>query len=148
MDARGSASIEEILAAFAREVSITRHPATQRRVAEARQRLDRFLDTDAESALTPDERALLTAERQFTPAGALARVLGAPTLLRALPTFLAPAWLPSHPLDAKAQVRFVELLTDRVVADRRVALAEAATGSRAVAEAARSVRAALADAAR
>jgi hypothetical protein len=148
VDARGSASIAEILVAFTREVSIARHPATHRRVAEVCARLDRFLATDAEPALTPAEGALLTAERQFSADGALPRVLGAPALLRALPRFLGPRWLAERPLDAKAQLRFVELLTEWVVAGERIEVADALTGSEAVAAAARAARAALADAAR
>ncbi len=112
-----SPSIDQILEAFGRHDSIARHPATSRRSADTRTRLVAYLATDAARVLLPDERALLAAERQFAPDGAFNRVFGAQVLVAALPGFLEPGWLPRHVYDARAQVRFVELLCDWIVAN-------------------------------
>jgi hypothetical protein len=111
-----SPSIDQILDSFGRDDPIARHPATSRRSADTRTRLLAYLATDAAQVLVPDARVLLTAERQFAPDGAFTRVFGAEVLVAALPGFLEPGWLPRHVYDARAQVRFVELLLDWTVA--------------------------------
>jgi hypothetical protein len=136
-------SIDQVLDAFGRDDSIARHPATTRRSADTRTRLLAYLATDAERVLLPDEQALLTAERQFAPDGAFTRVFGADVLVATLPAFLEPAWLPRHPYDARAQVRFVELLCDWVVAHGLIDAGEMSCIIYGVLDSAREARAAL-----
>ncbi len=140
-DNTSSPSIDQILDAFARDDAMARHPATLHRFDATRARLASFLTTDGEEVLVPAERALLAAELQFATEGAFGRVFGAEVLIAALPGFLRPAWLPEHPFDARAQVRFVELLTHWVVAHGLVDAGEMSCFLYSVSDAARDARA-------
>jgi hypothetical protein len=117
-ETRTSPSIDQLLEAFGRDDVAARHPAMLRRLASTRTRFLAYLATDATHVLTPEERVLLSGERQFSPDGAFSRVFGAEVLMAALPGFLEPAWLPRRTYDARAQVRFVEVLSDWLVAHR------------------------------
>lgn len=139
---RESPTIDGILDGFARDGSMARHPATMRRIGAIKTRLLAYLATDAQHALLADERILLGAEREFAPDGAFSRVFGAEVLLAVLPGFLEPAWLPRQAFDARAQVRFVELLRDWIVA-RGVIDADVSCLVYAIGDAARAARAFL-----
>ena len=140
---RGSPSIDQVLDDFERDGVIARHPATARRFAATRTRLLAYLATDAQRALLPDERVLLTSERQFAPLGAFSRVFGASVLIAALPGFLDAGWLPRQAYDARAQIRFAELLCDWILARRLVDAGEMSCLVYEVRDAARGARAAI-----
>ena len=57
--------------------------------------------------MTGPERALLAAERQLEPHGAVARTMSPESLLAALPEFLRPGWAMADAFDAGSQVRVV-----------------------------------------
>lgn len=84
-----------------------RHPPWRDAGTRVRAHLDTYLDTEAERYLTTGERALVDAERQLDPAGAVARVTGPEALVAALPGFLDPAWM-LFGEDARAQVLVVD----------------------------------------
>lgn len=139
-ETRESPSIDQLLTLFGHDGVMARHPATLRRFAATRTRLLAYLATDAQHALSPNGLVLLNAERQFAPDGAFARVFGADVLVSALPGFLQPSWLPRSVYDARAQIRFVELLCDWVVARRYVDAGALSCLVYGVADAARAAR--------
>lgn len=103
-------SMGRVLSVFYAEGPFLRHPALRRRAERVRDHLTVFLDTEAERWLLPDELALVEAERQLDPAGAVARVTGAAALVSVLPGFLDEAWLLTDPSDAAVQVELVTSL--------------------------------------
>ncbi|MDD9207574.1 hypothetical protein PU560_14045 [Georgenia sp. 10Sc9-8] len=105
-------STAQVLTSFYSEARSLRHPTVRPRVATVREHLEVYLDTEAEQWLLPDEQALVDAERQMDPAGAVARVTGPEALVAVLPGFLDEAWLLPLPSDARAQLRLVTELVD------------------------------------
>jgi hypothetical protein len=79
-----------------------------RRLASVRlveQLLRDCVEAVADDLLTPDERTLLAAEREFHPEGAAARIAGPALLIAVLPRFLADErWRPAQPDERRAQV--------------------------------------------
>lgn len=99
-------------------------PRTVRTYAEVVARLDAYLDTvDPTPWIGPHYTALLQAERQFAPRGALLRLFGLEGLVFCLPGFLSPEWLSPVPSERRAQIaltgRLLEYLRRRGLIDFR-----------------------------
>lgn len=99
-------------------------PRTVRTYSQVVTRLDTYLDTiDATPWVGPHYAALLQAERQFAPRGALLRLFGLEGLVFCLPGFLSPEWLSSVPSERRAQIaltgRLLEYLRRRELIDFR-----------------------------
>ena len=99
-------------------------PRTVRTYAEVVARLDAYLDTvDPTRWIGPHYAALLQAERQFAPRGALLRLFGLEGLVFCLPGFLSPEWLSPVPSERRAQIaltgRLLEYLRRRGLIDFR-----------------------------
>ena len=99
-------------------------PRTVRTYSQVVARLDAFLGTcDATPWLGPHYAALLQAERQFAPHGALLRLFGLEGLVFCLPGFLSPEWLSPVPSERRAQIalagRLLEYLRRRELIDFR-----------------------------
>lgn len=136
-------NIDAILQMFSTSGALPRHPALAPRLTAIRTRLLAYLATDAQRVLVPDERVVLTAERQFRPEGAFARVFGAEVLVAALPGFLGAGWLPRQGYDARLQIRFAETLCEWIVARRLVDRSDTSCLIYEVRDAARDARASL-----
>ncbi|MFH5823899.1 hypothetical protein [Georgenia sp. AZ-5] len=100
-------SAAEVIADFFARSSLLRHPATRARARRVRAHLETYLDTEAERFLTRPERALVDAERQLDPAGAVVRVTGPEALVATLPGFVDRAWLMPAEHDARVQLLVV-----------------------------------------
>lgn len=109
-DAQVPVSAAHILTSFFAAAPIVSHPAIRARVPRVHQHLRTYVDTEAEHQLTPDELALVAAERQLEPADAVLRVTGAEALVAVLPGFCHVAWLLPVTADARAQLRVVTAL--------------------------------------
>lgn len=109
-DARVPESGAHVLASFFSWAQETVHPSLRARLPRVRAHLLTYLDTEAETWLTPDELVLVNAERQLEPLDAVVRVTGMEVVVAALPGFCHTAWLlPAHH-DARAQLRVVSAL--------------------------------------
>lgn len=109
-----------MLTVFFRAVEARANQAVRAHAGAVRAHLDVYLDTEAERMLTPDELALVEAERQLDPVAAVARVTGAEALVAALPGFVDAAWLLPSRAAARAQIKVVELLVAWLEESRRV----------------------------
>ena len=97
---------------------------TMRTYAQVVARLDAYLDTvEATPWIGPHDAALLQAERQFAPRGALLRLFGLEGLVSCLPGVLSPQWLSPVPSARRAQIaltgRLLEYLRRRGLVDLR-----------------------------
>lgn len=108
------------LAAFFAGLRAARHPALRGPVARVHRHLEVYLDTEAERWLTTPELALVEAERQLDPAGAVARVTGPDALVATLPGFVHRDWLLPRPADARLQVFLTDLLLRWLIEARLV----------------------------
>ncbi|GAB3544476.1 hypothetical protein GCM10027404_01250 [Arthrobacter tumbae] len=115
--------VDQILTRYFSASAAGRHPATVERYGRVFNHLRLFLDQEGHSTVSVDTAALLALERQFEPAGAFERVLGAEELVFALPRFLSGAWLLPDFHDRLAQIslisRLVQWLCSRELVDSR-----------------------------
>src|SRR5690606_27978220 len=116
---RAPESTAQILTEFFRAVERRANPAVRAHAGTVRTHLDVYLDTEAERMLTPDELALVEAERQLDPVAAVARVTGAEALVAALPGFVDGPWLLPTRAAARAQIKLVEILVAWLEESRR-----------------------------
>ncbi|PWC06461.1 hypothetical protein [Mycetocola zhujimingii] len=93
----------------------------RKRIVRVDKLLRRYLESEPETFLGPYGRAILDAEREFAPKGAVCRIMRADTLLFALQRFIEPPHLDPDPLVQRVQLRCVERLIARLV---RIELAE------------------------
>lgn len=90
-------------------------PRTVRTYAAVVARLDAYLDTvDATPWIGPHCAALLQAERQFAPRGALLRLFGLEGLVFCLPGFLSQEWLSPVASERRSQVALTGRLLDHL----------------------------------
>ncbi|WP_341358553.1 hypothetical protein V5H98_12245 [Georgenia sp. M64] len=113
-------SAEQVIGVFWARSRLLQHPALHARGRLVRRHLDVYLDTEAEQWLTTPERALVEAERQLDPAGAVARVTGPEALVAALPGFVDAEWLLPSVADAHAQLLVVDSLVRWLIASGTV----------------------------
>ncbi|GAA1732719.1 hypothetical protein [Aeromicrobium alkaliterrae] len=97
---------------FAIEAARVTH-RTVRTYASVVDRLDTFLSSvDVAPFIGEHYAALLEAERQFAPQGALLRLFGLEGLVYCLPGFLEPQWLAQVPSERRAQIALTGRLLD------------------------------------
>ncbi|MDF1703372.1 MAG: hypothetical protein P1U38_01210 [Aeromicrobium sp.] len=90
-------------------------PRTVRTYSQVVARLDDYLHTvDATPWIGPHYAALLQAERQFAPKGAVLRLFGLEGLVFCLPGFLEPEWLSPVPSERRAQIALTGRLLDHL----------------------------------
>ncbi|MEG9225663.1 hypothetical protein [Aeromicrobium sp. Sec7.5] len=90
-------------------------PRTVRTYSAVVARLDAYLDTvDATEWIGSHYAALLQAERQFAPRGALLRLFGLEGLVFCLPGFLSPEWLSPVASERRSQIALTGRLLDHL----------------------------------
>lgn len=87
----------------------------RKRIVRVDELLRTYLETEPESFLGPYGRAILEAEREFEPSGAVCRVMRADTLLFALSRYAESPHLDSDLLLQRVQLQCIERLTVRLV---------------------------------
>jgi len=113
IDVREDANADELLTAF-----FTLHVDRLRgrraeRMAEAERSFRRCLEGRIEQLLTPAERTVLHAEREFQPLGAGARLAAPSVILQVLPVFLE-TWGGAEIEERRVQLTVAERLLDFV----------------------------------
>lgn len=113
IDVREDANAEELLTAF---FTLQEEPLRGRRAErwrEAEQAFRRCLEGRMEQILTPAERTLLQAEREFQPVGAGARLAAPSVILEVLPVFLE-TWHGAEVEERRVQLTVAERLLEFV----------------------------------
>jgi len=113
-------TIDEILQPFFASQTNGKKGLTLRRIQEVERHLRACGETEAERILVAFDLAVLAAERQFSPDGAVARVMRADDLIFILSIFVQPEWQPVDPVQRKVQLRITEQLTGYLVRRRLV----------------------------
>src|SRR5690554_4262994 len=113
-------TINEILQPFFASQSASKKGLTLRRIYDVEVLLRRCIETEAERILVTADLAVLAAERQFDPEGAVARVMHADDLIFILTIFVQDEWQPSDPIQRRVQLRITEQLTAHMVRRRLV----------------------------
>lgn len=113
-------TIDEILQPFF-ESQVTRKKGLGlRRIEEVERRLRVCSESEAERILIASDLAVLAAERQFDPDGAVARVMHADDLVFILAIFVQSDWQPSDPMQRRVQLRVTEQLAGYLVRRRLI----------------------------
>jgi hypothetical protein len=115
-----TSTIDHILSQFFGSQLDGKKGVTRRRVEEAEERLRACIETEAERILVNSDLLLLSAEREFDPLGAVARVMHAEDLIFILSIFVGPQWQPTDPRQRQIQLRITELLTSYLLRRRLV----------------------------
>ena len=109
-------TIDEILPAFFSARLTGKTGVTRHRIEVVEERLRACADAEAERILVTRDLLLLAAEREFDPAGAVARVMHAEDLIFILSIFATTPWLPDDPVQCRKQLQLTEALTGHVLA--------------------------------
>jgi hypothetical protein len=102
-----SPTLAPLFDVFFRDQVDGQSPAAATRTRSVRSHLEAYLDEHADDTLTTGSRALLNAEREFTPRGAFVRTMHADDLLFALPGYLSPEHRMLTAAAARSQVVLV-----------------------------------------
>ena len=113
-------TIDEILQPFFAAQANGKKGLTLRRIQEVERHLRLCGESEAERVLIASDLAVLAAERQFDPDGAVARVMHADDLVFILAIFVQPDWQPSDPVQRRVQLRITEQLAWNLVRRRLV----------------------------
>lgn len=113
-------TINEILQPFFAGQTSGKKGITLRRIHDAEVWLRRCIETEAERILVTSDLAVLAAERQFDPEGAVARVMHADDLIFILTIFVQDEWQPSDPIQRRVQLRITEHLVANLVRRRLI----------------------------
>jgi hypothetical protein len=113
-------TIDEVLQPFFAAQTAGKKGLTLRRIQEVERHLRSCSETEAERVLIASDLAVLAAERQFGPEGAVARVMHADDLIFILAIFVQPEWQPVDPVQRRVQLRITEQLTAHLVRRRLV----------------------------
>lgn len=85
------------------------------RIEEVERQLRECIETEAERILVAPDLVLLAAEREFHPAGAVARLMHADDIIFLLPIFLEPHWAPAQAQQRRVQLRLIDMLTGHLL---------------------------------
>ena len=88
IDVREGANADEVLRAYFAQAGEPLRGRSAERLREAERQLRRCLEGRIEQLLSPAERTILHAEREFAPHGAGARLARPAVILQVLPVFL------------------------------------------------------------
>jgi hypothetical protein len=113
-------TIDEILQPFFAALAHGKKGLTLRRIQEVERHLRQCGESEAERVLIASDLAVLAAERQFDPDGAVARVMHADDLVFILAIFVQPDWQPSDPVQRRMQLRITEQLALNLVRRRLI----------------------------
>lgn len=87
------------------------------RIEAVELRLRECVEAEGDRILVSSDLAILAAERQLEPTGAVARLMHADDLVFVLSLYLGEPWLEHDPVDLRLQIRLVERLTARLLAN-------------------------------
>ncbi len=113
-------TIDEILQPFFAAETTGKKGLTLHRIGAVERHLRDCCEREAERILITSDLALLAAERQFDPEGAVARVMHADDLIFMLSIFVRPEWQPADPVQRRVQLRITEKLTAHLVRRRLI----------------------------
>lgn len=113
LEARQTVSVDELLRAFFAEQGERLRGRGLERLREAERLFRRCLEGRLEQLLSPEERTILRAEREFAPRSAGARLATPPMILRVLPTFLE-TWGGAELEERSMQLTVAQRLLDHV----------------------------------
>lgn len=113
-------TIDEILQPFFAAQADRKKGLTLRRIQEVERHLRACSESEAERILIPSDLAVLAAEREFNPDGAVARVMHADDLIFILAIFVQPGWQPSDPVQRRVQLRITEQLAVLLIRRRLI----------------------------
>ena len=113
-------TIDEILLPFFAAQANGKKGLTLRRIQEVERHLRLCGESEAERVLIASDLAVLAAERQFNPDGALARVMHGDDLVFILAIFVRHDWQPPDPVQRRVQLRITEQLAGYLVRRRLV----------------------------
>jgi hypothetical protein len=113
IDVREDANADELLRAFFAQAGERLRGRGAERMREAERLLRRCLEGRAEHLLSPAERTILRAEREFAPRGAGARLASPAMILQVLPTFLE-TWGGAELEERRMQITVAERLLELV----------------------------------
>lgn len=113
-------TIDEILQPFFATQANGKKGLTLRRIEEVERHLRACAEREAERILITSDLALLVAERQFAPEGAVARIMHADDLIFILSIFVRSDWQPADPVQRRVQLRITEQLTTHLVRRRLI----------------------------
>jgi hypothetical protein len=114
------ATIDEILRRFFDRQLDQQRGMKRTRIVLVEQRLRECLEAEAERILVTADLQILAAERQFQPAGAVARTMHADDLVFILSLFVRDPWLPDDPVQRGTQLRLADALTGHLLLYRLV----------------------------
>lgn len=103
-------TIDEILRPFFAAQVTGKKGRTFHRIEEVERQLRLCGESEAERVLVASDLAVLAAERQFDPDGAVGRVMHGDDLVFILAIFVQADWQPSDPVQRRAQLRITEQL--------------------------------------
>jgi hypothetical protein len=104
-----NANAHETLAAYFGPIRERARGRRAMRLEEAERDIRACIEVSATQILTAEELSLLAAERQFSPAGAAARLAAPIVILKALPFFVSdPAWFGSDLDDRRFRLGLAE----------------------------------------
>jgi hypothetical protein len=109
-------TIDEILKQFFSAQLTGKTGLTRHRIEVVEERLRACAEAEAERILVTQDLLLLAAEREFDPAGAVARVMHAEDLIFILSIFATAPWLPDDPVQCRKQLQLTDALTGHVLA--------------------------------
>lgn len=113
-------TINEILQPFFASQTSGKKGLTLRRIQGVEVQLRLCIEAEAERILVTSDLAVLAAERQFNPDGAVARVMHADDLIFILSIFVQPEWQPSDLVQRRVQLRITEQLVGNLVRRRLI----------------------------
>jgi hypothetical protein len=90
----------------------------RQRIEEVERQLRTCVEAEAERIVVTSDLLLLASDREFDPAGAVARVMHADDLVFILSIFVEPGWQSSEPMQRQAQLRMTRLLTNHLLDHR------------------------------
>ena len=93
---------------------------TRERIQTVERQLRACIEAEAERILVASDLRLLTAEREFDPAGAVGRVMHADDLVFILSIFVRAPWLPDDPVQRHRQLQLTDALTGYLLGRRLV----------------------------
>lgn len=113
IDVREGASADELLRAFFTQAGDRLRGRGAERMREAERLLRRCLEGRVEHLLSPAEKTILHAEREFAPHGAGARLAAPAVILRVLPVYLE-TWGGAELEERRMQLSVAERLLELV----------------------------------
>ena len=113
-------TIDQILGRFFAARLDGKKGVSRRRIEEVEEQLRACIEAEADRILVTSDLLLLAAEREFNPAGAVARVMHAEDLIFILSIFVEPQWQPTNQTQRQTQLRMTEWLTGYLLRSRLV----------------------------